>query len=494
MDRKLFSGREAPKTITLRSPFILIGIFLGYLLLWTIANWPALTTAWWASDDYAILRHFDPFHNLQLGRPLEALHHWGMTWEASPNRHWLNLLFRYGQGLLHCLAAFLAALLLYRATLCRRSWLYLLLFLLWPFHGEAVLWRASAITTGAALSMVGLLLIVHGYTRNAWGKQLIGLLLVAAALLAHQLAALIALVVWLLATTFSIPGQWIAPWQFLWRLLLGYLLGALATLYLIQQFALGLGRAAPATAWFDKAILAAKLNALLLAAPVYPMSLRLVQPLFLLTAIVLWGYPWATKGHQWGWRPLIGLLTLFLLPYMPLLLVDETLLAPRNLYLGPFLLVGAALMIDQLSHWHRPLLVSGAVVLLLIVAYLPLTWANVREFPQIYQHDRQTLLMIEEATSVAGANDAPVALVVATAPAYLRTWNPYAMPLMWGDAKKSAFLVEWAAPAFIEWQSSLTVLDAPGARQWCVDRCQPQQATPPFRLLRLDQGPWCLCP
>jgi hypothetical protein len=472
---------------------MLLALFLGYLLFWTVANWPALTTAWWSSDDYAILTRFDPLHNLQLGRPLEALHHWGLTWEAQPTWLWLNCLWRYGQGILHTLTAFLAGYVLYRATMRRQVWLYLLFFLLWPFHGEAVLWRASAIVPGAALSMAGLVLLTRSYTRRAQLGQVSGLLLVATAVLAHQLAAVIALVVWMLATTFGKPDYWTRPWQHFARLLLGYLIGGAISLALIHHFAVDLGRATPTTAWLAKALLAAKLNGLLLIAPVYPLELRIGQSLFLAMAIGLWVYCLATQ-RCWGlWRPMFSLLSLLLLPYAPLLLVDETLLAPRNLYLGPFLLVGAALMIDQLQKQRRATILVGAISLLLVVSYLPLNWRNVREFPQLYQQDRQILTTIEERVTTA-SEDADMRLVVATAPAYLRTWNPYTLPLMWGDAKKSAFLVEWAAPAFIEWHSSLTVVEEPNTRQWCVEQCQLQQDRPPFSLVQLDYGLWCLCP
>lgn len=473
-----------------------IGIFLIYLLIWTGVNWPALGQTWWVNDDHAILVRFDPQHNLQLGRPLEAFQHWTLTWETG-ERGWLNPSLRYGQGILHAAVATLAAWLLYQATHRRFVFFAMLLFLIWPFHGEAVLWRASAIPLGALLSMVGPVLLMHRGSRWRWLRTVIGVIAVALAVLTHQLAALAALVVWLLLFSLARPAQVKRLWQLLLLLLAGYVLGAGASLWFIQHYSQSMGRASLATDWLGKALLMVKLNGLLLVAREFPIWLIANQLLLLVSAALLFAYVLCGQRRSQLWRPGLGLAGLLILPYAPLLVIAEDSLAPRNLYFGSFLLIGAALLVEQLAIQHfihlgfnRLLIV---VLVLLLGGYSLLAWRSSSEFVTLYQRDRATLQQIEQQIISQGGS-ATAELAIATAPGYLRTWNPYALPLMWGDAKKSAFLVEWAAPALVRHCSTLTPTTDPLRQNQCTFHCQQQRAPVPFALVRLQAQQWCLCP
>jgi hypothetical protein len=181
---------------------------LVFLLFWVMANYPALTQAWWYRDDFImhwllknpvpILGWMDVYHSFLVeGRPLGALEAgWPFIWNVYPHAG-VNITFRWAQGIAHVGATLALAMMLSRHLPHWQASLILLPFLLWAFNGEAVLYASAAfIVWSMILSLAGAHLILTGVERNRPSRCFGGAVLTALALLTYQASATAGMMIW----------------------------------------------------------------------------------------------------------------------------------------------------------------------------------------------------------------------------------------------------------------------------------------------------------
>lgn len=501
--------------------------FLLYFALYLAANYPAIAHPWLYRDDLPLTETPRPnkgqMDTLKHGRPINFLLFYTYQWEAGQGWATANRLLRLLQVAVHCLNATVAAQIL----LCRQGqfasergreaalrhvrevslwdralaiihpnliiYFACLLFLLYPFNGEAVLWRAALLNPAAALlSLCGVWLIMSNYRRS-------GVCLLMAAMLTHQQAALAGLVVWTVAITLQAVA--LAPRQSLWRqdgswILAGYGAGALLSRLCIYLFLGPAGRAKLTTDWGSKIRLGLDLNRLYLLSDYYPdwlvaIHLIVVGGGFLALLVFLL----RTRQLSRGLVAVAELGALFVLPFAAVLVTVENWPAWRITYLAPFSVIGAWLLIDHISLKRKVLqLLNLALLSLMLVGYWPLAQTNAAEYAQLFTQDLAQLRRIEAWAATQATT--PTEIVVATAPAYLRTWNPYDLRYMHADSKVSAFLQDWTIAPMIKFFTSLTSRQADKeVREKCVEICLLPQHQQPFNLtLYPPTNTICVCP
>lgn len=479
----------------------LVTLFSAYYIIWIVANWPALHQAWWSSDDYTMMLQYDFRHNLYLGRPLEGLHQWFLPLEQSVWGGVLNIFFRYWQGALHCFTALLAISLLYRYTGRRLLFVTGLLFVIWPFNGEAVLWRASALPLAAVLAASGLVLLLAGVERKAWWRALLGMLLIAGGTLAHQLTAMIAALIWFYVALLRLSQPPYLAARTLRTLgveALGvgvaYVSGIATALFLIRQSTQSFFRATPPLDWAGKFTYWQELLQKFFFIEYFPPRAQLLHLCLLALIVSALLYALFVRPKQ-GIFFFVGLALLLVLPYAPMLLVEENPTSPRMQYLAPFLLIVGLLLADiTWQHWRWTGWILAAITTATLIIYIPIAQWNVVDFVNIYNADRLALQQLE--AEVLSINDQTAPLVtVATRPAYVRGWNLHDVYSPWGDAKLSVYLVEWAVNPFVAHFSSLQPVTDPEINAQCAALCNATADGQPFLVTPLpDSTICCICP
>ncbi len=497
-------------------------IFLCYLALYSLANYPAISRAWWYRDDFALTETPRPnkgqLDTLKHGRPVNYLLLMTYQWEEGEQWATANVLLRLLQVAFHALAALVAAALLADR---RRPWVSygaVLIFLLYPFNGEPVLWRSALMNPLAALlSLLGVAFLSHSSLREqpaAATRQanqqaradkplrgrlvtVGGVLLIALAMLTHQQAALAGLVVWVVAVgqqavqAQKLPTGW---WRSALWIVGGYALGSVLSRLCIYLFFGPAGRAALSTAWWEKVQFALTLNQLYLWSDYYPAWLAGVHLLLVAGGIAATGF--SLRRRPWpGLLALLALVSLFVLPYAAVLATAESWPAWRVTYLAPFLVIGAWLLLDSCFAPYRLLRFGNFFLLALLLAgYAPMAWRNAAEYVMVFDQDLAEVRAIE--AWAATQPNQPAAIVVATAPDYIRTWNPYAVQYMQADSKVSAFLADWTiAPMFTFFTNLTPQQDEPATKHACVQLCRHPPDDQPFSRHRLQPDDViCICP
>ncbi len=478
-------------------------LFFSYVVLWALANLPAVRQAWWAVDDYAYVVFFHWRHNYENGRPLANLFFSTLPWEMGAYGEAINIGMRAFQGAVHAGVALIVALLLYQRTRTRAALVAATIFLVWPHNGEAVLWRAAGtIPLSALLSVAGALLASMGGTRRRLLPAVLGMLLVAAAVLIQQLGAMAGLVLWamVLALQARPPARrdigaalWIGA---------GYVVGALISKR-TARFWLGdaPGRDQLATDFWAKLDYGYELWQDFLwpftspAHGYFQMALVVLLAVALVAHLLFAAEPWHAKLLR-----VAATVSLFLLPIAPLLVFDSSPTSARVLYLAPLLLVTACIAsapwLERLLHTpDAAVLLAGA----LVVVYLPLATRNAADFPRIYTADQRTLAELS-ATLRELEPQERVNLVIADMGQYLRSHDPHnAIDFPNGDAKLSGFMLPWASSAFVEWRSDHSTSADPLDWQMCTAAClrtaEAAGEKKPFTLLPLEESrAYCLCP
>lgn len=491
-------------------------IFLCYLALYTLANYPAISQPWWYRDDFALTETPRPnkgqLDTLKHGRPVNYLLLATYQWEEGSQWATANRLLRLLQVAFHCLAALAAGALLADR---RRPWVSysaVLIFLLYPFNGEPVLWRSAIMNPLAALlSLLGIGLFSRLYLsaqpafpalpadkQPQRGLFVVGaLLLLALAVLTHQQAALAGVVVWAVVVgqmavrTPKLPTGW---WRGTLWVMIGYGVGvALSRLCIYLAFGPA-GRAALSTDWWAKVQFGLTLNRLYLWSDYYPAWLTGLH--WLIVAGGIGAACFYLRRQPWpGALALLTLVSLFVLPYTAVLVTAESWPAWRVTYLAPFLVVGAWLLLDHSLAAYRLLRFGNILLLALLLAgYVPMAWRNAAEYVTVFDQDLAAVRAIE--AWAATQNNQPTTLVVATAPDYVRTWNLYGVQYMQADAKVSAFLADWTIAPIVTFFTDLTPRqDEPATKRACVQLCLLPPGGQPFaRHLLQPDNVICVCP
>lgn len=452
-------------------------------------------------------------HNFRHGRPLQNLVHGLLPYETGAGGGAINMAAHTVQGLFHCLAAALLAYLLSRGFADRWPFVAMLLFLLWPFHGEAVLWRsAGSMPIAAFLSVLGVVgidaaLQQHGReTQSRITATLFaasGIALIALAGLFHQLGAaagLAGLMAYLATSRQERTGTLVGQ---LALTICGYALGALLVLVITANYRVGENRAQMADDLTAKIDYLWQLTRRFLVENL-PTSVMALQVGLAVGLLVIALFTLFARQERLGHRLLrvAAMVALFVAPVLPVLLVKESPTSARTVYFSPLLLATSVILLAQLASLSgrspiRSLLAHYAIVLVvavLSVRYMVLSQMNAQDFVTIYRGDIAQLRQIEQRIADAGSA-ASRQVVVASPERYLRTYDLYGIRFLNGDAKASAFQVPWSVGKFIDWRSTLTpVVDIEVTNQ-CSALCQLRAQDQPFYIESLlNSDITCVCP
>jgi hypothetical protein len=465
-------------------------VFLGFFLLWSAANAPALRHAWWHLDDFC--QDFSDIgvaHNLGLGRPGQFLVVASFALEDKGRRPAANIALRLFQGGLHALAATLLAGALYGRTRRRATLLAALPFLLSPFALEPTLWRSGlGYGLSAVLSLCGLRVLAT--------RRVLALALIVAAMLTQPLAALAGAAAWCLVASLSVLDQGAGPWRRLraeaTALAIAYGVGAAATLVIsATQDAPWRARMDLAPDWGERLRILVDVNTLFFSRSFLSQwgaihSLHAFFPLIALAPVVFC----TLRGHRARTAGAAAvLLSLLVLPYAPILPVAETDLPDRLFYLAPLLHCGAWAVADHAWRNLRPLrMLASGLLLALCLGYACVTWTIGPAYREVYQADLRLLRSLEaEARSTRAESLFVCAQAVTANP------NPYGINFRGGPARTSAFLTAWSAEGILEWHSTLPVTKDEELRMDCCVHCDWTRS-PTFHAMRLEEGPvYCGC-
>ena len=465
-------------------------VLLGFFLLWSLANVPALRHAWWHQDDFC--QDFSGIavaHNLGMGRPSQFLVAARLALEDKGRRPAANIALRLFQGGLHALAATLLAGVLYQRTRRPATLLAGLPFLLSPFAVEPTLWRSGL---GYGLSAVASLYAL----RIMAVRRVLASALIVAAMLTQPLAAFAGFAAWGLVASLSILDEGAGSWRRLRAeaaaLGIGYGAGVAAALALsATQDIAWRSRLDLAPDWAERLRVLVRANTVFLdqsfLAQWFAVHwLHAVFPLLGLAPVVFF----TLRGGRARTAGAAAVLACQLvLPYAPIRPVSESDLPSRLFYLAPLLHCGAWALADHVWR-ERPLLrrLAAGLLLALGFGYATVTWTIAPVWAEVYQADLRLLRGLEAEARASHAESLFVcAQDVSANP------NPYGIDFRGGPVRLSAFLTEWAAEGILEWHSTLPVTRDDELRGDCCLHCD-RTRSPTFHAMRLEEGPvYCGC-
>jgi hypothetical protein len=471
-------------------------LFLTYFLAWAAANAPALRQAWWFADDFGQENVFTDTsfaHHLEQGRPGQLLWMLTLRLDAGEGRV-ANVALRLLQGGLHVLTAALIADLLRRRTRRRATLLAGLPFLLWPYNGEAVLWRsAGTYPVAALLSIVALQLLRRARRPAVVAPGVVALLV--AAMLTQQLAALAAGVVWcfLAGLDLQLGARRRLRTEAL-TLLNGYLWGAAAS-YSVACWAWplpGLGRIEPVFDPWGKLGFLWQATATFFAQELfYPRWLAVLQVAFLALLVAV---PFVASGPRDRRQRVLLVLsvaTAFVTPYAAELPVIGSHVSWRALYLAPLVFAGAWTALDVGLPQRAGLRRLGAAMLVVMaVAYGGLARAAAQSFVTLYEADRGMVRDLEAQARAECAHSVYVASDLGFA-----SMNPYEIDFRWGGGKLSALLTDMTSVDFLRRFSWLHPSEDPPVEEACLAVCPRVADASHFTVVGLARPKaLCLCP
>lgn len=496
-----FAGHRTRPSKLLSTDIFIYGVLF---IAWVAVSWPAFRQIWWHADDFTRATYFDPWFSVGQGRPLEIIVPYLMHLESAQQILWVHQAIRLLQASFHVLTA-LFLIRLYRELVGYEiACSAVIFFLFWPFHAESVLWiSALAYPLAAALSLGGLQLIRRTKRYERW----FGALMVAGAMWTNQAAAVAALVAWVIYHGLFVIQQkrlkdgWVTEALLL---AVGYIGGGIVSRVLIFWVLQDPGRSALTGNLGEKIRFWLELNRQYFASPNYPPALTLLlMSLPLLLGVLLLRQLLVRQLQLLQVVVIMLLLSLLtIMPYGVVLLTQESSPAWRILYLAPLFSV-AVWMIGQslLPHYRWRRFLSGGLLALFLGLSIPINRENAVDYVNVFNQDMAQLGRIEE---TAASHTPPLnQVIVATYPAYLRTWDLYDVTYMHYDSKKSAFLRDWTVIPLIDDHSELASTPAPGYRftqdppqlQACVALCVADQQQQPWQLLVMpDEQTLCVCP
>jgi len=481
-------------------------ITLIYFFTWTLANWPALHVAWWHSDDYAFgesscLRLFH--EGLINGRPVAGL--WFTTFCPSQisNYDIYNILIRFIQGIFHCLAASIAALLILNQTKKWTAVVGVMTFLLWPFNGEAVLWRSAGLyPLGAFLGLLGVFLIHHS-KKFSLTYNIPGFLLIVLAMLTNVVSALSGILIWFLILILSInEKEESTDKELIYKtslLALGYLLGGILSYLIASNYnAITDNRAAFISAssiltkpqYFFDLYYSSIFNRYL-----YPIWLDILILLFVLIFITNLIIKIRERSNSLKLLCLYLILSALLLlsPFFTLLLISENNTSWRVMYLSPFILTSIFVISVELIRNRRARTAVIVLFCLILLAFIRISWSFSAEYPELFKQDLQVLRNIEN--SITATQNGGNSIFVSTRKEYIRNTNPYNLKYLNGHSKLSAFCRSWSAHPFVRRFSWLVPKEDIKTEIECDTYCKARIKDKSFQLFIMkDNETTCVCP
>ena len=476
-----------------------------YLLLWSISNWPALKEAWWSVDDFDQIEHAKEksMPDLYDGRVTWIIWYSTFFLEVTKERETYNILLRFFQGVIHSLAAAIASFLIWKQTRRLTAFLSMLPFLLWPFNGEAVLWRSAGnYPVAALLGLIGILAIWQN-GRKVFLYSAIGSLCIVLAVLTIQISALAGLAVWIIIISLRIldrsSSSSVKKKFFLKTIIIvsSYIIAGLISYLIAKNYeSFYIPRAVFATDVLAKLSYLAELNRKFIYSSFFPNWLNLLTVALLIstpTSLIV-------IAKRMGWSvgqvslSLILLMSLFVIPYGPLLIIDQNWDSARLFYLSPLLIAGFWIMLDRCigkQIWGK--LASACILIPILVGYVNIARINSSDYIKLFRGDLQLLRKIENYELRDPIENRNV--FVATFPDYVRDWNPYKLNYLNGDSKNSAFLKSWSANSFIRLFSSLKTTEDATTKRICLGICESRKHIQEPQLIEIEsKGATCVCP
>ena len=447
----------------MRSHRLFWGIaFAGFWLIWVLANYPALTHAWWYRDDFTFgwifatssplvgfLTVFSEFAG--DGRPFAILNECQFCVNQYPHTG-LNVLCHWAQGLAHVSLALFIAVTLGRHLPRWQAALAVLPFLLWCFNGEVALYSsASHYLLSAFFSLLGMRLIVAGIEQDNIRWLRIGAILTLISVLTVQPAAAVGIMVWvmILALRFIATSAWgkTCLREGLW---LGgsYVAGGLLSTWLTMIY--HAPRAKIATDTWDKIGYWAELNRTFLFWPgFYPTELSILHGLLLVLGLAVPAFVFLRAGRPLALLVIFALLGVgFILPYAATLVVASDSIPFRSLYFAP--LTFSLILVVLFTLARRSVLLTGSITVLIAaicLSYIPVAQDNARDYVRLYAAETVVVHALEKAaaanhtTSIGATPD-------------VGSDNPFGLRYAWGDGHACDFEFLFAVRPCIELLSS----------------------------------------
>ena len=437
-------------------------VFSIFFLLWALFFWPALHDAWWAMDDFWAIGWTNAVRWGRFvvgnGRPLLGVWSYSYLLDNGPGRESANILLHWIQGCVHVLNATLLAALLWRVV---RSWqaiVAVLPFLLWPFNADAVLWRGGSVyAIAACLSLLGLHLIRLHDTKRDRIYWIAGSFLCGLSMLATQATAFAGIVVWPVLVGLTALQQQPMPWRRLMReaafLATGSIFGAALSYYLIKTYPLPPGWFRGALATDFKAKVDFLLNVhrhLILFPTFYPTPLKTFHVLLgaLAFLAVVFGRPEEPGEPRAFWRSLIAffaLLSCLVLPFAAQLVVADSLIFLRALYLGPIFFTASVLIGLQIFRGRVWLQRGyGALLFLILISYWPIAWGHSAEYVKCYKGDLEDLRRVQKHAAKFG-----LTRVMVVPGMSFRVYNPRRFQYFFLCDHMSSLACPWVRELFI---------------------------------------------
>jgi hypothetical protein len=433
--------------------------FAGYVLIWLMEDFPALTQAWWYRDDFTLGwlmdRHTPVIGSILVfncfggdGRPLGPFFSgWPFGFNHYPHTGF-NLAIRWAQGLGHVSLSLLIAFVLSRQLPRWQAIVAVLPFLTWAFNGEAVMYSSIAqLIAGSFFALVGAVLIMAESASRRPILGLLGALLIISAVLIYQPAGTVGMSVWVMMLSLRLINDCKLPES--WRreaawLVGGFGVGGLITTWVALVYTSS--RAKAPLSLEDKLAYGLELYRTFFFWPrFYPALLDIFHGILLLGGLILPVAVLASSGQAKRLPLLGGLIALiFVLPFFANLIVASDAFSFRTFYLAPLILVA----LISIGFKVAARLKGGPVVLLALVAltciqYIPLARENARDYVRLYRGELETVRELEKFAVQNGCyrigflpDDAMC--------------NPYGLRYPWGDGHACDFTRIYAVGGAIE--------------------------------------------
>lgn len=480
--------------------------FVAYFSIWFLANWPAVSQPWFFLDDFnyglrsSFLDLFDS--GLILGRPIFGLWLGAFLIDQDPHQMYLNVIIRLIQGVFHCLATSFAAVLIWNQARHWTAFLFVLSFLLWPFNGEAVLWRsAGQYPIGALLGVLGVYLINYD-DEFVSISNIFGCIILIAGMLTNQLSATSGLTVWTFMLFLNVvkPRKDAFGPKVIYKTFLiafGYVIGGLLSYAIAYKYNVYTNyRAGFTTEVTNKILYLIKLSYMSILSAYYPpwllsiIILSLTATTFAIAVKVLRDLRSVKEIF------ILVVLSSFLIvsPFFSLLIVSEINYSWRVMYLAPFIMTYSFIILGQILVHNRLLILILVLVFCVIqIGFIRISWSNSSEYVELFKNDIRILKNIED--DFIKENYQGKSIVIITSEDYFRTKNPYDLHYMQADSKVTAFDRHWVADSFVRRFSTLEPNNSEEARIECISNCKSMIDGKSFELFKMkDNNAICLCP
>jgi hypothetical protein len=434
---------------------VLVAVLMALSSAYVVAAWPALSNAWWYCDDYARIVNLESsfVRACQNGRPLESLWMATLQIDSSAGAWAHNIALRAAQAATHVGVAMFGGLWL-ALVLRERSVIWVAaLFLLWPLNAEAVLWRtAGSYPIGALLGVFAIWLAWPPAGHPKAGRLFAAAALVMAAALTNQTSSMI---VWLLPCIAILGGAK----ELRCDRRVGFLLAAHVLAAVLSVLITHLPEFATARATFSDdplkkvRVLGRVLTRVWFWRSVFPLPVIIGHGLLLVSVMLSIELFGASLRKVTAWVG--GIASLSVIPFVPILVVGENYAPARVMYLGPWLIVAAWILVCRQRHvgprivkvLRRWMALTGIAAA--AIGYVAVGRGVTREYVDLFQVEQGVL---ERADRIAMEYGTSRVAVEAVTPETIRN------PLGHLVARDSGLQVPYAVPGRVARFSRLTLV------------------------------------